>query len=654
MTSAARPPAGTALPPGQTGVKSRVASISDLLRKAPNRYAIPLYQREFSWQETQIEALLEDLNVVQERRSAGDTYRRFFGTVYIQNDVAQQVDWVLDGQQRLTTFQLILLAIEDIMGHHGSDNLFDGLDTSRLKAVKDMLGEGLIHNHSGQLLLEAEFESDAQKHIFSAALGSRNTEAESFGDANRAAKVYCDGFSTAYKWLYERIRAHSLRLDFIEHFVHGLFESEVIVANLDTSANVFQIFDGLNSRGKPLETHERVKNILLSAVFGDPAKQLNFKDRWGQLCTDFRSGLQLDFDTVLQYYAILTREEDVQPRNVVEVCEKAILSGISGPDDFLTYVEKLVKRLREISNKKIEQRIDARKKKAIERILGRIVDLKASYSLLPLFAVEGDRWGSDSTAKLCTYIEHFTFRCMTVKSGGLDKFKKIIIPHSIDLRDASDSGSLPSAVEAFRTAALDACPDNDLRSNFEVRSESNSSIQRYVLLKFAQAWDPADPLYPADSHVEHIYPKTPISKTGKDYWPHLQGKPGFHYLNESKGQKDARFKTTHKFGNLILLAEAWNIRLSNLGPDEKFRRGYLLQTETPMLKELIALASSRHSPLKVVYNWDGSLIDKRQRAMATDAPDVWYLSKKDPIAPGKAKDEWRKKAAGLALQRDAE
>lgn len=91
------------------------ASSANLLTviKGPKQFVIPIYQRTYSWQLSQCEQLLKDII----RISKDDNLQgHFLGSiVYFQEDIHTISDvpklLVIDGQQRLTTVSIIIMAL---------------------------------------------------------------------------------------------------------------------------------------------------------------------------------------------------------------------------------------------------------------------------------------------------------------------------------------------------------------------------------------------------------------------------------------------------------------------------------------------------------------------------------------------------------------
>ncbi len=75
------------------------------------KFVIPVYQRPYSWKKANCELLIKDLLEVYKRGYKS----HFFGSiVYVENDIGGCNEYIIiDGQQRITTVSLLLLAIRN-------------------------------------------------------------------------------------------------------------------------------------------------------------------------------------------------------------------------------------------------------------------------------------------------------------------------------------------------------------------------------------------------------------------------------------------------------------------------------------------------------------------------------------------------------------
>jgi len=97
----------------QKSIDGKGKTIRDIL--FGRKFYIDYYQREFKWQTKQIDELITDLTDVflrsyepgHERRAVAGYDRYFLGSIIISQKNGR--DFIIDGQQRLTSLTLLLL-----------------------------------------------------------------------------------------------------------------------------------------------------------------------------------------------------------------------------------------------------------------------------------------------------------------------------------------------------------------------------------------------------------------------------------------------------------------------------------------------------------------------------------------------------------------
>ena len=88
-------------------------TIGDTFR---HMYSVPVYQRPYSWESTQINVILDDILDAYKLPEAEREEGYFIGSIYIHDrneklkGLIQKYE-IIDGQQRLTTISLLLLSI---------------------------------------------------------------------------------------------------------------------------------------------------------------------------------------------------------------------------------------------------------------------------------------------------------------------------------------------------------------------------------------------------------------------------------------------------------------------------------------------------------------------------------------------------------------
>jgi hypothetical protein len=87
-------------------------------------YVVPDYQREYVWTEKEVQQLLQDID---EEFDVGERREYFIGTVLVSPTAQKGHFEVIDGQQRLTTFFLLLCALRQRFQGQPQYPLFTGL-----------------------------------------------------------------------------------------------------------------------------------------------------------------------------------------------------------------------------------------------------------------------------------------------------------------------------------------------------------------------------------------------------------------------------------------------------------------------------------------------------------------------------------------------
>lgn len=99
-------------------MKTESHSINDVLAKNATSFFIPPFQRAYAWGKTEIERYFSDVERIIDSEldsSQHDKLEHFFGTVVIKEEKAgfANKSVIVDGQQRLTTTLLFLIALRD-------------------------------------------------------------------------------------------------------------------------------------------------------------------------------------------------------------------------------------------------------------------------------------------------------------------------------------------------------------------------------------------------------------------------------------------------------------------------------------------------------------------------------------------------------------
>lgn len=208
-------------------------------------FIIPLYQRKYAWQKKHCQRLFEDLKIVHEK----NLYSHFFGSIVSVKASETQNDLlIIDGQQRITTISILILAA--INAVHNGDMACDNdefLNDVRKKYLYAPYRKGdrkikLVPIEDDRRAYDALFTNDEDNFV---------SPSES-------------GVTSNYLFFYDLIKSAS-SITF-EDLIEAIERLIVIDICLDSKDNPQLIFESLNSCGKDLEEADKVRNYLLMSL----------------------------------------------------------------------------------------------------------------------------------------------------------------------------------------------------------------------------------------------------------------------------------------------------------------------------------------------------------------------------------------------------
>lgn len=248
-------------------LKTDFVSVHTLF-SGPVQFVIPVYQRHYVWnEEEQWEPLWQDIiDTIKVNAKVEEAYNRsshFTGAIVTRHlpvRVGEVPRYeIIDGQQRLTTFQIILCAIADVCrAAELTDN--EG------QAAEYLLNGGLLHNRYNPDRLRNPDE--AYKVI------PTKTDIDSFKALIDGDMSMCQGtIRDAYIFFknkienYMRTGDHRLQMIGLTYFfLHNFGVAQILIT---TGANSERIFESVNARGRTINEFDHLRNnIFLKARVG--------------------------------------------------------------------------------------------------------------------------------------------------------------------------------------------------------------------------------------------------------------------------------------------------------------------------------------------------------------------------------------------------
>lgn len=280
------------------------------------RFIIPVYQRNYDWKIEQCRQLYDDLvKIIREHKK-----NHFFGSIVSVVNLQGSKDefLIIDGQQRLTTVSLLLLALYNL--------LEQGLiipETSNLS--RRIYEEYLVDKWD---TTETKIKLKPVKND-KAAFGKLFSETE---EPIRGSNVTIN-----YEYFYQRIQKQEITADELYDAICCL---EIIDISLDPREDDPQlIFESLNSTGLDLTEGDKIRNFILMGL--PPEEQEEYYEKyWNkiEICTGYEVS-----DFVRDYLSV--KNQDIPAKKKIysafkHFTERVRLDTQSLLSDMLSYAER--------------------------------------------------------------------------------------------------------------------------------------------------------------------------------------------------------------------------------------------------------------------------------------------------------------------------
>ncbi len=549
---------------------------------------VPSYQRSYSWERTDVEALWHDLlehwtNGGRFAPAPDDPY--FLGTIVTIPGAIGSTNTLLDGQQRLATITIMLAVARNRLYSLRSPEA--GTSAKQIDAglirtkMPDIEPFQLRLNETDNDFFTEEIQrwprpSPQPKPILAAHRRIRNARYESEQQLGRLTG------DCAPEEAHRRIDMLWKALAAYVSVVN------VTITDEDKAAQVFEV---LNDRGVALSVADLLRNHLISTA--PSTERVDVTRKLDDVIEQLR-GTDL---SLLLRSGWLSRFEDVSKKDAYKAIKAGLVQrGISS----LTYAKMLGQDAHAYLKLNLTS-APANIPAALSDAIRGFVALRARQPIPLLIAVEEvapntsgksvalERALRDVNALLMQY---------SIRSRGHNELEAVYSRLARELRALAGDGELgDTQIADFVRSNLAryAIDEATFVSAFRLYETNRGDLQRWMLweLEKVRTKPAGQTLDPSTVHVDHIYPQTPQSGLR---WP---------------GHDDI----INRVGNLTLLDGPGNQSAGNKPFSEK---------RSTYQRSPFAFTQDLGMPVKWP-DWDEASIDKRQQELATYAWVAWSL-----------------------------
>jgi len=607
------------------------ATINDVYIRPKNKFRIPRFQRQYTWEEKQIAEFWETIN---------SDKSVFIGTIIfnVKELNTNNIIEIIDGQQRYLTIQILGAAIRDIILKEGKaegDSKYiqkaKGLN-ARIIGEPDVDDDEKYHNYlitgdSIKKFFEKHIQNNPPVTITESLQVPKKSEEEKVKKAYLKFQSFINNEITGlqYHQKYEWLK------DLVDNKISKHFFVKI---EIDDENLAYEIFESVNAKGIDLSVADLIKNQIFKNVVGTDDKYIDSaKERWAEILENLeRTNFSLkDF---LSYYWS-SRYEYVSDKKLYSAIKEKfkiskkdwgsfldslvsnsnylniILNG--GLEDIIVFFEgdkneslKVYNSLRVLRNTKAKtwiilylclfRNLDSSNPKRIKSKLSnrwQIIE-KFTFLYFQILSLPGNWYFS----QICDFCEKIEEKIQKNKANEVLNLFTNVLYSNFKQKIPSSFGN--DFIEGFRS--------------IEYRDEKNSRvIVRYILNEIEEkiGGKETEGYNEEKVNIEHILPRD---------------------CKEWKVTKKAIKPYVNTLGNLTLISKDLNGKLGNKVIDQKLQ---LIKDSKPNLKlvlELIEKIESKHwdfDKIRTEKNFEAIL--KRLDDFTRTAHDIWCVDLKSKM-----------------------
>ncbi len=607
------------------------------------QWVVPVYQRHYEWEteeDRQIPKLWADLeDEAVDRLENRTALPHYFGAIIFSEPQHQAFGavrrhFLVDGQQRITTFQLVLAAIREVARK---------MDVARLVSVVD----AYLFNEKGASMLDPERErfklwpSSYDRKLYQDIVENtpaklRELQPGFFYKNGNLIKGQAPNLLQAYVYLLvaietfieERKDEGNAAADVLDAVLSGFLSGfQIVVIQLGANDDAQEIFASLNGLGKPLSPFDLIRNDVFHRAqkTGEDDQKL-FDERWKFFEEPFwteqvRQGRfkRARADHLVSHAVIAETAREVNVGKIATEYQRYARERA-----FSTIAKELdVLRTHANTYRTMESSISSGLLARIAGVL-RIWDFSTFHPLI--LAINAKTMADEAKNELFMLIESYIVR-REICGLSAKNYNKVVtglgrqvLDHNAPVAPfrkhlvglTGDASRMPSDVEvaeAFaRRRAYDVTPTPRLRYILEqleyghrtkfdevTVSTANLTIEHVMPRKWAEHWPLKGGIFvPYESSFELAALNHPLS-------------------DEIKVLMDTRQRLIDTLGNLTLLTDALNPSIGNGPWPEKKEKigGSLLAINREIAAEL---------------SWSEDEIELRAASLAAVANRIWVAS----------------------------
>lgn len=539
-------------------------------------YRVPPYQRDYSWNEEEWEYFWLDLTSPQI-----ETSPHYMGTIILQTGASSEYT-IIDGQQRIATLSLLVLAAIQILREFQVKGNDPEKDRRRENILRDtyLRGEEAVHLTESSRLTLNENNDDFYQSTLLQLKKPSNLHLK-----RPSEKRLLDAFKYFVERLQERFQGDTDGANLASFITERAGESLIFIQIIvEDEASAYTVFETLNARGLELTTTDLLKNYLFSLTSKNKIDNENAQRQWREIITIIA---EKDLPKFVRTYWNSTksfmrqerlykgfRAEVTTPEQAFRLLEDleesaGVYAALSSPDDDLW--EGVRERRRSV----------------------RVLTLFGMTLCFPMLLAAYPTFSHKDFTRLLEICVILSLRYNIISNKNPNAAETLYAKIALEIRKQT----IRTPQEAARALSDLYVSDEDFKVAFSAKTlntHKNKQLARYLLYALESDAANAERSFEDDpGTIEHILPENPSENWSKAIPPNLQE------------------EFVYRLGNLTLLEASANREAQNASYEAK-RELYM--------KSGYAMTNSIEYAV-----WTPEQIRKRQEGMAKRATHIWRI-----------------------------
>lgn len=543
-------------------------------------YTVPRFQRDYSWTATEWDDLWQDIEGLYEE---GGEQEHYMGYLVLQSKDSKNFD-VIDGQQRLTTLSILVLAFLGNLQKMIEDSLEPDKNQQRLDQLR---GTFIGYLDPVTLIPKSKLNLNRNNnHLYQTYL----VPLEQAPKRNLKATEHL--IRKAYDWFFNVVKqkfSGNRRGDSLAQYIDSLADKLFFtVIQVNDELNAYKVFETLNARGVKLSSTDLLKNYLFAVVhnFGsDEREMMELDNRWERLVGLIGSDSLPDF--LRAYWN--SKNKFVRHSELF----KRIRESISSKGEVFSLMRDLE------SNAHIfaalpssEDNLWSNEQKKYIKTL-RMFNVRQLYPLLLSAYNKFSEGDFTSLLRSCCII---SFRYNIIGNLATNEQERVYNRLAVEL-SSNMIGNLQDLITSLSTLYVS---DDKFRGDFsekEMRTTQarNKRVVRYILFEIEKHISTNAYDFESDSYnLEHVMPESI-----QEGWDNIEDRDHDQFV--------------YRLGNMTILNKSVNRDLGN--SDFETKKEKYLESEFS-LTQRVANENSE---------WSTERIAEHQKWMARQATAIWRI-----------------------------